>query len=210
MVFSREERRWQIGALIQCFIALAISFFVMGIHKERTDIRKKPAASFSEKYLAISSKSKQELVELMNREDIIIGVSTISISLISNTRQITFFKSENSGLKNAWEKYMASRTKIPSVFTNDYYQNTRITEIINGNFECRLTKDTAIGKLYPAEKFAPYVCSISVPPAFDESGDFLGYINFFLKGPITDSEKARIAKEAVIVSQNIYHRDIQG
>jgi hypothetical protein len=190
------------------FVSLLLSVSVFLHHKHQVKIRNRPAATITGKYLSPSFQSKAELIAFMKREENIVGLSVVSISLVTNERNVTFFESEIPAFTAAWDKYLATRTSIPPVFTQNYYQNTRITEIINGNFECRLTKATLIGTLYPADKYAPWVCSIAVPPAFDDSGDFLGYLNFFLKGPISDSEKARLAKEAIILSNNIYRRDI--
>jgi len=204
-----RAKRWKAAAIIMIFVALLLSGFTYLHYNKRAALRSSPAATISGKNLVLSSKSKAELIAFMKREENVVGISTVSISLFTNERRVTFLSSEIPAFSAAWNKYLATRTSIPSVFTQNYYQNTRITEIINGNFECRLTRVTVIGTLYPADKYAPWVCSIAVPPAFDDSGDFVGYIDIFLKGPISDSERARLAKEAIILSNSVYHRDIE-
>jgi hypothetical protein len=206
---SKLERFWKSVAIIMSFVSLLITSAVLINYNDRSKAAAKSAASLSGKFLSISSISKNELVEMMTRESAVVGISVVSISLISNRRQTTFFESELAGLRLEWERYMATRDSIPPVFTDNAVMNSRITAIINGKFECRNTRDTQIQLQFNAGKYAPTVCSIAVPPGFDSSGDFVGYINFFINEEIlSDSEKARLAKEAVLISTKIYHRDI--
>lgn len=205
---TKTERYWKILAFTMSVIAIVIVGLVGKNYYERAKVAAKPAAAISGKFLNISIRSKNDLVTFMKKEEAVIGVGTVSISLATNRRTSTFFQSENAGFQAAWEKNQSTRVRLPEVFSNKPYFNTRITKIINGNFECRKTADTLIATQYPAHDFAPIVCSISVPPGFDDSGDFVGYINFFLNGEPTDSEKARLAKEAVLLSSQIYRRDI--
>ena len=208
MSVSTTEKFWRVVAITISVFALLSTAFVVNNHFNR-EVPKRPKAGFSGRTLMVSEQSRGELVAFMQREPTIIAISAVSISLVANQRQVTFFESKNPEMKDSWEHYMATRETVPTVFTDDKKYNTRITSIINGNFECRATKDTVTASLFHAEKYAPTLCSVSVPASFDSSGDFVGYINLYLSQPVvTDSEKSRLAKEVVFLSTTIYNRDL--
>lgn len=208
MAVSKDERFWKRVAIALMIVAGVVSAFVITNEYNAVAIAHKPAAALSGKYLVLSTKSKDELIAFMNKEKSVVAISTIAISLVTNKRHSTFFEAKDPEVESLWLDYMARRNTNPSVFTSAENHNSRITSIINGNFECRKTTDTIVSQLYAIEKFAPVVCSISVPAGFDESGDFVGYINFFLKEELNDYDKARITKDAIILSTTIYKRDI--
>ncbi len=208
MAVSKDEKFWKRAAIALLIFAGAITAFVVKSGYDQVVVSHKPAAALSGKYLVLSVKSKDELVAFMNKEKGVVAVSTIAISLITNKRHATFFATKDAGMESIWLDYMARRNSNPAVFTEAESYNSRITSIINGNFECRPTNETIVANLFAAEKYAPVVCSISVPAGFDDSGDFVGYINFFMKEELNDYDKARITKDAIVLSTNIYKRDI--
>lgn len=209
MALSKNEGAWRVAATVLSLIALCFAAYVWLSHKERQAAEALPAAAISGKELVISAESKAQLIALMKKEDLIVGVSVISISLTSNRRTLTFFESEDPKFKEAFGKYRARRMADPNVFTQNTDQNSRITSILNGNFECRPTADTIIASRYPAADYAPMVCSISVPPGFDDSRDFVGYINIFIKSEnIQDSDRGRLSARTIAISRDIYHRDL--
>ena len=208
MAVSKDERFWKRVAIALMIFAGVVSAFVITNEYNAVAIAHKPAAALSGKYLVLSTKSKDELIAFMNKEKSIVAISTIAISLVTNKKHSTFFEAKDPEVESLWLDYMARRNTNPLVFTSAENHNSRITSIINGNFECRKTTDTIVSQLFAIEKFAPFVCSISVPAGFDESGDFVGYINFFLKEELNDYDKARITKDAIILSTTIYKRDI--
>lgn len=208
MPLSNIESVWKKLAIAVSIFAVAAATLAVFNHMHRVEIESRPAAVISNKQFIVSPESKRDLVEFLKDEPSVIAISTISISLISNQRDATFFQSEEVGLQKEWETYRAGRTSIPFAFSDDSKSNLRMAKIINGNFECRKTAETAIPQFYHAEKYAPITCSISVPPGFDKSADFVGYINFFISAQeMTDSEQARLAKRAVDLSSKIYERD---
>lgn len=210
MALSRDEKFWQRAAIALTLLALIAATWAGVIFKERMDLESHTAAVISGKELVLSSESKDELRTLMKEEPLIIGISAVSISLTSNIRHITFFETAHPEFKIAFDEYIAVRKKEPPVFNENPNQNSRITSILNGNFECRMTKDTVIGSQFDeAARYAPIVCSAAVPPGFHESRDFVGFVNFFIRvDKLTDSDKGRLAAKAVAISANIYNRDL--
>lgn len=210
MVVSKMELLWKRTAIIISLISASILGTVVWNHYERVMVAEKPAAALSGKYLAVSVTSRDELVAFMKKEPSIVGVSVVGISLVTNRRTISMFETEDPEFMKAWNDYKANRTANPAVFTpGATHNNSRITNIINGNFECRRTIDTIISGLYPAERWAPITCSIAVPAGFDKSSDFIGFINFFIKDEeLLDSEKLRLGKDAIILSSRMYRRDV--
>jgi len=208
MPLSNVESLWKKLAIAISIFAFAAATLAVVNHNHRAEIEKRPAAIISNTQFSISPESKRDLIEFLKDEPTVVAISTISISLISNKRDATFFQSEDMGLQKEWEEYREKRTSVPLAFSDDSKSNLRMAKIINGNFECRKTADTAIPQYYHAEKYAPITCAISVPPGFDKSADFVGYINFFINvEQMTDSEQARLAKRAVDLSSKIYERD---
>lgn len=209
MALSKNEGAWRVAATVLSLIALCFAAYVWLSYKERQAAEALPAAAISGKQLVISAESKAQLIALMNKEDLVVGISVVSISLSSNRRTVTFFDSKDMEFKEEYNKYRAKRLADPNVFTQNPTQNSRITSILNGNFECRPTAETVIASRYPADKYAPLVCSMSVPPGFDDSRDFVGYINIFIRSEnIQDSDRGRLSARTIAISRDIYHRDL--
>lgn len=209
MAPTHNEGIWKRFAIAMLIFAAAASTLTYLNHQRRVELEEQPAAVITNRAFTVSKESKKDLVNFMRKEPSIVAISTISISLITNRRDSSFFESEDPNLQAEWQHYRDTRTSLTPVFTNDAHANSRITRIINGNFECRKTIETVIPNLYHAEKYAATTCSISVPVGFDKSADFVGYINFFInRETITDSEQARLSKGAIELSTKIYERDL--
>lgn len=157
--------------------------------------------------LVPSTASKNELIKFMNKEELIIAVGAVSISLVKNQLRVEFFQSELPEVQQLWEDYKAKGIPITPAFSTVPETNVQLAQIINGDFGCHLFKSTAYAVL---EEKGPWMCSMTVPPGLHSSGDLIGFISFHLTREPTPEEKARLAEEVAAISQSIYTRDLHG
>ena len=145
---------------------------------------------------------------LLKSNDKIMAVSAVSASLKKNERKTILFKTQLPELQKAWDEYLGRRVPNVPVFSMDR-ENDRVTNLINGAFDCRPFKQTVGYSLYPeVDKYAPWLCSTAIPSGIDRSGDFVGFLNIFLSTEPTDIERKQLAKDAIILSTLIYRREV--
>jgi len=166
----------------------------------------------TDKELVLSAKSESDLWKTVEKDPLILGIQIVSISLAKNQRHTIFFKADVPGLQAAWDEYNSRRFSLrPPVFAaSEPGQNDRIAKIINGDFDCRPYYDTLTFKFVPQiADFASWVCTTSVPPSFDKSGDFNGILTIYLPREPSDVEKKNLAKTTVELSHDIFRRDVE-
>ena len=159
----------------------------------------------------LSDQSKKQLVDFLKAEPTIIGVSVVQASLVKNRRLTVFFKSDNPDFQAVWDEYLLNRAPSPPLFSpEEPAQNNRVANLFNGNFLCARFEDTISMKFWPkGAEYAPWTCTVPVPPGFDATGDFNGFINLYMTDEPSETEKRRLAKVAAEISQDIYRRDVE-
>ena len=159
----------------------------------------------------VSEASAAELIALIKKEEMLSGASVVRVDLVKNRRSTIYLKTDDQRLQDAWDEYLQNRVAPPPVFSaQEPVQNNQVANLFNGNFVCLKFEDTVNYTYWPkGAEFAPWVCSSPIPPGFDGSGDFTGFINLFLKTEPTEIEKQRLAKAVAEISKNIYKRDVE-
>lgn len=159
----------------------------------------------------VSDKSQEEIVAFIKKESIVIGASIVKIDLIKNKRSTIFLRADDENLLAAWNDYIANRSPSPPVFKADnLVQNQQVANLFNGNFVCLPFDKTVNYQFWPkGAEAAPWICSSSIPPIFDGSSDFSGFMNLFLARKPSEVEKQRLAKTAMELAKDIYRRDVE-
>jgi hypothetical protein len=206
----REERIWKGITFCLTLVTLVAVASVATMYMNRPEKPALKAPNISSKVLKISPRSERMLTDYMKTKSLIVAISTVDADLAKNERRTTFLTSQNVEFQQIWDSYILRREPSPALFTKEPDQNDRIANLLNGNLDCREFKRTInMGFIPEAEKIAPWICSISVPPGFDGSGDFVGFINFFLTRELSDREKKRLSVDAVDISTAIYNQDLK-
>jgi hypothetical protein len=202
-----DAKYWIVGAGISALLALFILIYVVSHTEPRRAIQ--PAATITSKQITLSDQTKRELQSTVNDDTLLTATTIITVDLIRNKRIPAYFYSKIPQMQAAWNKFASGGFDKITAFGNEELDNARLTNIMNGNFDCRRFKDTIAMSLYPdAEPYGPVLCSMPIPSGFDSSGDFVGLIGFFLKREPTDQEKKILTKTAIDASSMIYHRDV--
>jgi hypothetical protein len=159
----------------------------------------------------VSDRSQVQLQKFLKDEEKIIGISVIQANLVKNRRTTVYFISDSPALQAAWDEYITKRQDPPALFKQDSPEmNTRVVDIFNGSFICVKFTETVSYAYWPkGAEAAPWICTVPVPPGFDGSGDFTGYINFFFSTKPTENDQRRISKAAAEISKDIYKRDVE-
>lgn len=206
---KRQARRaviWRTFAILSGLAALlAIGFAIYRDYQLRNPAP--TVGTITGTPLVPSTASKNELIKFMNKEELIIAVGAVSISLTKNQLRVEFFESELPEIQQLWENYKAKGIPTTPAFSTIPETNIQLAQIINGDFGCYVYKSTEYALV---EKNAPWICSMTVPPGLHSSGDLIGFISFHLTREPTNEEKIRLGEEVAAISQSIYTRDING
>lgn len=200
------------GLAIAAAVSAAIGIGLVFFHDEKERDPKKSPAAISGRELTLSEQSKVLLRQIVNAEPLVVAAASVRASLIKNERQITFLYTENPKFQAIWGEYLAHADKIalPLFRPTVPIQNDRIANVLNGNFDCRRFSLTINYELFPAaDAITPWLCTISVPPGFDRSGDFTGFLTFFLTREPSDQEKKNLALKSGVISTYIYRHDVE-
>lgn len=198
---------WMVAAALSALFALATAIFAITTNVDIPLTR--GVAAISGKELRLSPVSKRELQGIVNKEEMVVAISAVSVSLAKNTRVPTFFYSDVPEFARIYDNFITNQKEPIRTYSDDKRYNNRVTTILNGNFDCREFKETLAKKFYPeAEHIAPWLCSMAVPPGFDPSGDFVGWLVFYLNQEPSTQDQKRLARIAVDASTAIYRRDM--
>jgi hypothetical protein len=139
----------------------------------------------------------------IDRIDIINGAQIVKVDLQRNVRYIIHAQIKDPELRKLYEEFSNSRiTTEIQVFSKDDVQNARIIRLMNHEFDCTPYKNTLSYQLVPeSAKFVTTVCSISIPPAFNE---FKGIIAVTLSREPSEYEKSVIRIALIELSNRIY------
>ncbi|WP_407307867.1 hypothetical protein [Acinetobacter sp.] len=202
--FSDHTNIWKIVMIAALFVSIGM-LLVFAFQQKTPIIEPVPGHKIfmrEMKDLNPSLESQNELKQFVNDHDTIIGVNITAASFQHNTRTNVFFFSKIDEIN----KTSANGPSVIPLFNANAHQNERVVRLINGEFICYLTRDTAFGQLHPVLlTHSPIMCSISIPPGF---GDFVGWINIHLSEVPTPIQLQTMRKFTEELSSSIYTRDV--
>lgn len=206
----KNNLSWQIATGILVLVSLAGISLVINEHNHRGQIAAMTRPAITGIPLKLSTTSQDELIEFgKSHPEVVVAVASVSVNLATNDRHTTFFYGVKPEMQTMWNMYVTHRAHQVSVYASEPDQNSRMTRIINGGLDCVPFNQTLNYKYYPeAGEWTKWLCSIAVPAGFDNSGDFVGFINIFMSRQPTDQEQKLFSKEATEISADIYKRDI--
>ena len=204
MTIENRTAVWKIITILCCLISIgAVAFFgvdmktpvVVPVVGHKIFMREI-------KLLHPSPDSIAEMKEFVDTHSAVTAVNLAAASFQQNVRSTAFYYSKIDEINKAWA---ADPTGQP-LFTSDVFQNTRVMRLINGEFLCYRTKETAVGRLHPTlNKYSVVTCSVSIPPGY---GDFIGWINIHVNEMPSAAQLNKMRTEARKMAYDIYMRDV--
>lgn len=154
-----------------------------------------------------SLKSQKYIENILARsKDTIAGIQILNVNFTQNSRTTSYFGITDEKLKNAVDYYLARKVSSTPLFNSDVENNKRVVELINGNFICYNFNDTFAAIAYSgARGHISVICSTSIPPYY---GQFSGYLNIYLKKPVSVAEVEFMKQLSKEISLMIYENDI--
>ena len=205
----KNDRKWQLASMVLVGIIVVAGWLIRQEKLEQARGAPPNTVAITGSPLELSPQSIDDLVAFGKKHPQIVAVSAVTVNLSKNTVHTTFFKGLNPQMELAWSSYEGHRASAVAAYASTATLNARVTSLINGNFVCSKFQDTLNFRFFPdAAPSSPWVCSIAVPPGFDKSGDFVGYLNFFLSQAPTDRDQKLLDGDAIILASAIYKRDI--
>ena len=158
-----------------------------------------------------SPASKTQLTQFADANENIMGVNVIRVDFQTNSRNTTFRYYKEQAVIDGWNAYMNSGP-VPGVaraaplFGDNEANNQRLVNLINGQFSCVRTLDTIAGQVIPViNQHSLATCMAPIPPGY---GDFVGFINIFLRNQPSGDEIVRLERLTNEIAIDFYERDI--
>jgi hypothetical protein len=146
-----------------------------------------------------------EIKSFIDSQPFIEGVNIVKVDFKENTRKATFIYFKTQAVTTSWNQYTQSGAVTP-LFGPNESNNQRIVSLINGETNCVPALLTSAGQVIPhLVDYVTDVCSVAIPPGY---GDFVGFINIFMKRHLAPQEKLMIQKRGETVALAMYERDV--
>lgn len=191
-----------IFASLLAIVALAVftfqqrHFIVNSITGHRLEIKERPRGD-------LSKESQKKLQEFVDEHSTVVAVNYAQANFQDNTREYFFHYSRVKDIDDAWNTTAGQKTPL---FTGSAKLNSRVVQMINGQFVCLQTKDSIPGQVHPIMNvYAPITCSVAIPPGY---GNFTGWINIYLSKPLSFRQMEALENVAEEMAREIYNRDI--
>lgn len=187
-----------------------ISISCLAMYEYRDDILKKlfeaPSAQVrTVPTIAISNSTKSHIRQFVDREDLVVGMTILSVDIRNNRRIPVYWYSDDATVQKQLDSLFTGRFGGLPLFTSDDGNNTAIVSAINAAFICSPYHENGAAVLYPGFEFRfPVVCNTSVPPYF---GQFAGYIAMTLNRKPSEIELDFLKAETTNISNEIFFRD---
>lgn len=153
-----------------------------------------------------STTSKNAWHDFISQYTWVEGVNIIRVDFKQNIRATTHRDYKDAEMELSWKQWLEENGATAALFTENEEANQRIINLINGQFTCVPIMQTAAGVLIPAVKdYVVTACSIPIPPGY---GDFIGFVNIFLRVSPTLHQIKIIKEGAEKLSLEMYERDI--
>lgn len=176
------------------------SFFIEYTKHQRIGQYKSPPQ-------ALSKKSREEIDMLVVQSDLIVSIIISTVDFQKNTRHIIYKNSDDSNLRKIYDTDDRGLSGDVPLFNADTINNSRMVDLINGEFTCHSYSNSIDAMLTPTTiPFANTVCSNGIPPFY---GMFSGVVSVILKRNPTASEIAQLREVTRNLASKIYERDIK-
>ena len=153
-----------------------------------------------------SPATKTQLTQFADSSPMIMGVNVIRVDFQQNTRATTFRYFKEPAVEEAWLAYLATIKAPTPLFGDEEGNNQRLVALINGQFSCVRTLDTTAGRVIPTiNQHSLATCMAPIPPGY---GDFVGFINIFLRSQPTGAEIQELNGLTNQIAKDFYERDI--
>jgi hypothetical protein len=154
----------------------------------------------------LSDNTIREINIQASKSPIVIGVSVTTVNFQKNSKYIIFLQAYTSDLENSFSKYNILNLELPA-FTQNTIQNSRIVDLINGDFVCDDYTQLGLASEMPeSAEIITTVCSTGIPPYY---GKFVGAVNVYLKRKPTSEEFDQLRVLAKNLSTTVYDRELK-
>lgn len=163
---------------------------------------KKPANFSKVAILKITNPVRNEIDDIVKKNDHIVAIQIVTINFQKNIRTETYVSIDSVVLQEIYNHYVNNKVIETPLFDENKVNNTRIVQLINGEFVCIPYKDTIAYKYAPdGENVVSTVCAIGIPPTY---GEFTGIFTIYLKDKPTKDLTEQLFLLSREISTKIY------
>jgi hypothetical protein len=183
-------------SIIVAFVALNFnSFFVNENRATGIDV------------LNVSASAISRIDNAVLNDPLIAGVHIQTIDFQRNIRVETYLRISNPYFDEIYKQYINNKTVEAPLFTQHKDLNSRIMQLINGEFLCiPFSQSVAAITMPTADKYVKVICSIGIPPY--HFNNFAGILTVYLTSAPSKPEVDNIFLFARSVSIDIANSNI--
>lgn len=197
--------------IIQVFVSVLIIIFSYILYQSRllsyNYLIDKTSSSTTAPTVKLSSKTQEEIKQVVNGSSLIVGIHVTVVDFQKNTKSYVYYYINDQTALTLYHIYEQSFPTSSPLFSNDVESNKRLIQLLNGEFICTPFADTPLATAIPgANKYISTLCSNGIPPFF---GKFTGVISLYTRQPPTPIEVDQIRAILTNLSATIYIRDFK-
>lgn len=197
LTFLTWKRLGKIAVL--AIISIILTF--LWVARESFDWDSSPATKIP--LLYISSDIKNDIQNIVDKNDKIVGIQIMSINFQKNIKVDTFTSIDNPRVESIYKKVNNNRLVEFPLFDENSKHNNRILNLINGEFVCVPYIDHVAYKYAPeAGEYIGHVCSVGIPPSY---GNFSGILSIYLRDTPTKEDSEQMFLLARAISLRIFN-----
>lgn len=201
LTFLTWKRLCKLAALI---LSLSLLVLLWIVHRSET-ISYSPTTKVS--LLYINPNLKNDIQNIVDKNDNIIGIQIITINFQKNIRVSTFSSIDNPKVEEIFNKLHNNQVIEFPLFNESTKNNTRILNLINGEFICvPFTDHIAYTYAPEAGKYIGHICSIGIPPSY---GNFSGIVTIYLRSAPSRDDNEQMFSLARNISLRIFNDNFE-
>jgi hypothetical protein len=155
----------------------------------------------------LSEATIEKITAATSRSDLVLGSGVTIFNFQKNVRHVIYLGANSYDLNADFNKYNHLLNTESPIFGQNEFYNSKIVDIINGDFICVPYENTPFAQEMPDSiRHAQTLCVHGMPPVF---GKLTGTVMFFLKRPPTSAETDQLRIIARDLATYIYDRELK-
>jgi hypothetical protein len=197
----------KISQLVVFLIIVALSWAAYESRQPIYNYVTKTKLANSSPPVKLSKSTKDEIVNSVEKSQLIIGIQVTVVDFPKNSREVIFTTTDSPDLRSIYDNFEKSNIFEFPLFNADVANNKRLVSLINGEFVCSPFEETLGFRILPeAGKHVRYVCAVGIPPFY---GKFSGIVSIYLNRQPTSEEVDQIRNLSKNISSLIYEKDFR-
>lgn len=205
LAFQKHSIKWRIGFVLTCMLCVWSTGYAAFEYRQpllEMVVGNKLTKRVDGVPVAISIQTQQTIQRIVDTNPVIAGVNVSFAYFPTNTRRSVYATFNQRDIAREMDRI--SGLAYP-LFTDDSFQNSRLVNLINGEFICSPLNKHALLTMPALTRDINFTCSMPIPSGLS---DFTGWVNFYLKDEPTQEQQDYIRHQAKSLVGDLYKKEV--